>query len=306
MLQNLEKNKKLKPPPPSSSCATAAAASDTDLFNPGEQEEAQPDASDDKEDDTKKKAALETPEESSQARMSKEDEAAILAAVNEDLVAAELAAKESLSTRNDWDAFGQGEDDTASSEDGGHAGFDDYGGQTDHRVNVRHIASLPSDKRKEAIEEAKRRQRLRLRKEFMPAAANPGQFSQVQVTNFLRSSRLNLDISQMAKQAVERDNQGMEGQVMASDRTTRVSLIRENEQHDEDDDEEEEPFDRKRPAKRLNDRPRRKRIRRESVEESSASDDEVLWDDEESPTESAGNRGEPSLLLQPHSPISQN
>ena len=94
-------------------------------------------------------------------------------------------------------------------------------------LSIRHISSLSPDKRKDAIEEAKRRQRLRSRTEFMPAAAHPLQFSQVQVSNFLRSSRLNQSIVKMATQAAEQDNRGLRGDVMASDRTTRVELIRE-------------------------------------------------------------------------------
>ena len=93
--------------------------------------------------------------------------------------------------------------------------------------SVDHIASLSAVQRKDAIEEAQRRQRLQSRREFMPAAANPMDFSSAQVKNFLKTCRLNKDIHAVAKRAAEKDSHGLPGEVMASDRTTRVELIRE-------------------------------------------------------------------------------
>lgn len=95
--------------------------------------------------------------------------------------------------------------------------------------SVEHVSSLPPVQRKDAVEQAQRDQRLQSRKEFMPAAANPMEFSNVQLKNFLKSCKLNKNIVAMAKCAAIKDNHGVPGEGMASDGTTRVELIRENE-----------------------------------------------------------------------------
>ena len=107
--------------------------------------------------------------------------------------------------------------------------MDDFS-MEDEEAIVRNISNLPSSERKDAIERAKRKQRLRSRKEFMPAAANPQSFSEVQLTNFLRSTNLNKSIIKMATEAAKIDNHGLRGEAMASDRRTRVELIREDDE----------------------------------------------------------------------------
>jgi DNA excision repair protein ERCC-5 len=144
---------------------------------------------------------------------------------------------------NDWDmkpAAAQPEEHIDESEDDSDTEWkvvnDAAVENEDDEFLVNHIASLPANKRKEAIEDAKRRQRLRSRREFMPAAANPNDFSQVQLQNFLRSSRLNQSIVKMASAAAARDNHGLPGEAMASDPTTRLELIREDEEEEEKND----------------------------------------------------------------------
>jgi hypothetical protein len=159
--------------------------------------------------------------------------------------AAAAAARDE--TVNDWDiplpAAEDEEEKSNVSEDPQYETFNDFDGNNDnddsnnpnHDPNdFSYIASLPPSKRKEAIEKAKKQQRLQSRKEFMPAAANPADFSQVQLTNFLRSTHLNQSIKKMAVEIVNKDNtsQGLEGEVMASDPTTRIVLEREIDNED--------------------------------------------------------------------------
>ncbi|GKY98340.1 hypothetical protein MPSEU_000791600 [Mayamaea pseudoterrestris] len=100
--------------------------------------------------------------------------------------------------------------------------------QSDNHDNLdmSFLATLPPNRRKDAIEKAQRRHRIQSRKEHMPAAGDPFAFSQVQMANFLKSSRLNKSIQTSLAAAVKHDYQG--GDVMASDTTTRLELIRED------------------------------------------------------------------------------
>ena len=84
------------------------------------------------------------------------------------------------------------------------------------------VLSLDPVDRKEAIELAKKKQRLKSRGEFMPVASNAMEYSQAQVRNFLRSTQLNKDIVIMAKQAVKVDSHKNNGERVASDHTQRV------------------------------------------------------------------------------------
>jgi hypothetical protein len=79
-----------------------------------------------------------------------------------------------------------------------HHGYDDYQGRL---MDLNHIWSLPPNERKDAIEQAERQQRLQSRREFMPVAGDMVQYSQVQVTNFLRSAKLKQNIVKLAKQS---------------------------------------------------------------------------------------------------------
>lgn len=88
--------------------------------------------------------------------------------------------------------------------------------------DAEYVLSLDPVDRKEAIENAKKKQRLKSRGEFMPVAANAMEYSQAQVRNFLRSTQLNKDIVTMAKQAVKNDSKNHNGERVASDHTQRV------------------------------------------------------------------------------------
>ncbi|CAN0408161.1 unnamed protein product, partial [Scytosiphon promiscuus] len=62
---------------------------------------------------------------------------------------------------------------------------------------VQVIASLPDHVKKQVIEAAKRRQRMRSRAQYMPVAGNPAMYSQTQLSNFLRSKQLNSQVRQV-------------------------------------------------------------------------------------------------------------
>ena len=98
---------------------------------------------------------------------------------------------------------------------------------SDDIFDIDHVVSLNPVDRKEAIEMAQKEQRMRSRKEFLPVAANAQEYSQVQLRNFLRSSKLNKDIVKMAKKAVHKDSK-VNGEVTAADRTRRVIFEKEN------------------------------------------------------------------------------
>lgn len=218
-----------------------------------------------------------------------EDEAAILAAIREDMDEEE-AKKKGKKPANDWDevvvvdeavgdkaAENQDEDEVVEYEDfGGRQSRISFGNKP---IQVSEIASLPATERKEAIEAAKRHQRMQSRREFMPAAANPDKFSSVQMQNFLKSSRFNLDIKEMATAEAKLNNEHG-GDLMASDRSTRMSLIREDEEKEESDDVEEyDDLFKKRPAKR------QKLI---ELKDDSSDDDEIEWQEGEAEKTSAG------------------
>ena len=93
--------------------------------------------------------------------------------------------------------------------------------------NVESIVALPANQRKDAIEQAQRNLRIQSRKTFMPAAAHPLQFSNVQITNFLKSAQLNKTIVKAAQQAALRDATLGGGGIGASNRAMRVEIIRE-------------------------------------------------------------------------------
>ena len=174
---------------------------------------------------------------------SAEDEAAILAAIQEDLVVEQNTQEIQQRERNDFDAPFDGGSSCESEEEPtkqrtrqqqqqqhgtthsnppmgapksrrrrqnrgrrGKKTFTEYGLEVEEDVS--RISSLPHTDRKDAIEQVKRQQRLQSRQEYMPAAASPDQFSLVQLQNFLKSSQFNLDIARMATMAAASNNTG--------------------------------------------------------------------------------------------------
>jgi 5'-3' exonuclease len=99
-------------------------------------------------------------------------------------------------------------------------------------TSVSDIVNVALIDRKDAMESLLRQQRLQSRKEFIPAANNMMQFSQVQVQNFLKSCHLNQSIRKQMLHATNNNNSdtnhGCGGDIMASDTTTRLELIHEN------------------------------------------------------------------------------
>jgi 5'-3' exonuclease len=229
-------------------------------------------------------------------------------------------------TVNDWDiavamaAEEEEEEKSNVSEDPQYETFNDFGDNNNHDDgnhpnrdpnDYSYIASLPPSKRKEAIEKAKKQQRLQSRKEFMPAAANPADFSQVQLTNFLRSTHLNQSIKKMAVEIVNKDNtsQGLEGEVMASDPTTRIVLERET----DNDDNTSKNGKRKGPTKQLQQQQQQQRLgvakskhtftHNESEEEEE--EEEVDWEDDDDFNQKVGlsfEDSKPAARLHPLSP----
>jgi len=84
--------------------------------------------------------------------------------------------------------------DTSSCTDAFHAGDG-----TEFKIET--VANLSESKRKDVIEDAMKKRRLASRREFMKVASNPSGLSSCQLQNFLKSTRLNRDISKMAQQA---------------------------------------------------------------------------------------------------------
>lgn len=95
-------------------------------------------------------------------------------------------------------------------------------GIEDPKYSLQRISSMSAHARKDAIEDLKRQQRLLSRREFMPVAGQPQDYSQVQVRNFLRSSRLNQTIVKWAKDTASNQNHRLGGEAIASDATRRI------------------------------------------------------------------------------------
>ena len=99
----------------------------------------------------------------------------------------------------------------------------------DGDIDVHHVVALPHHLRKDVIEKAKRAQRLLSREEFMPVAANPDAYSQTQLRNFLRSSKLNKRIVEIGnKVSAGAGKDGIEGEIMASDSTRRIIFTKQS------------------------------------------------------------------------------
>ncbi|GMH82863.1 hypothetical protein TrST_g8978 [Triparma strigata] len=85
------------------------------------------------------------------------------------------------------------------------------------------LPSLPPSLRSDVISKAKAAARVRSRKEYMPVAADPGMYSEVQLRNFLRSSRFNKSVEKLAKEEVnELEGSKIEGSIVASDASKRI------------------------------------------------------------------------------------
>ena len=134
--------------------------------------------------------------------------------------------------QNDWDnpkpaLFGS--DDDGDSSSSGASNGEVQIPEDEEQLDIDAVLSLPASQRKDIIEKAKKQQRMRSRKEFMPAAANPEAYSQVQLRNFLRSSNLNKKINEMGAKAAKGEGvDGLEGEAIASDATRRFIFTKDS------------------------------------------------------------------------------
>lgn len=147
------------------------------------------------------------------------------------------------------------------------------------------VSSMASEsERKDAVEQARKSQRMLSRQEFMPAAANPEDFSSVQMRNFLKYCKLNKDIASMAKKVADRRSHG--NGFTAKSITSSVEFIQHQETDSEHELDETESVasDSSGPAPLLKKRIERKRMeslgsfRRLSNAKNDDSSEAISWD----------------------------
>ena len=97
----------------------------------------------------------------------------------------------------------------------------------EEHIDIEALASVPSKIRVGIIEKARIQQRLKSRKEFMSVAANPVNYSQCQLRNFLKASRLNQKVTKLA--SIVKGDDGIEGERIASDASKRFVFTKETE-----------------------------------------------------------------------------
>lgn len=95
----------------------------------------------------------------------------------------------------------------------------------EEHIDIEALASVPSKIRVGIIEKARIQQRLKSRKEFMSVAANPVNYSQCQLRNFLKASRLNQKVTKLA--SIVKGDDGIEGERIASDASKRFVFTKE-------------------------------------------------------------------------------
>lgn len=124
------------------------------------------------------------------------------------------------------------------------------------QFEIEQVASLKPSQRKDIVEDAQRRRRLQSRREFLKVASDPLGLSQCQLRNFLKSSKLNQDIAQMAKRAAqkEEEEEAEEETERNEDATDEEYVL------DEDEDEDGDIFNRKRKNKKKQPKHRLKKI----------------------------------------------
>jgi 5'-3' exonuclease len=183
--------------------------------------------------------------------------------------------------QSDWDAVvaveenEKGTNDTDENKDNNNNNNNNVETTDHHRAfsvshngfDVDYVASLPSIQRKDVIENARRQQRMQSRQEFMSVAANPQEFGSCQLRNFLRSTKLNKNIVQMAKQVVKKEGND---DTLASDRSRRIVF-------EKDDDVKQQKEPSKGKLERLSRISKKRKI--SLVASSSDSDDDVEWED---------------------------
>ena len=92
--------------------------------------------------------------------------------------------------------------------------------QNQDKLDIDYVAKLNSDERTSIIEDLKRKHYMESRREYLKVAYNPEQFGSTQITNFLKSTKLNKDISAMAKKATKIQEEQLK--TSNSDGTSRI------------------------------------------------------------------------------------
>jgi len=102
-------------------------------------------------------------------------------------------------------------------------------------INTASLLTLSSYERKGAIEKVRRDQRMQSRRECMSVAANPDEYSQAQVRNFLKSSNLNKKINEVGTKAANNQGSGgchhnLKGERIASDASRRIIFVKDGDE----------------------------------------------------------------------------
>jgi DNA excision repair protein ERCC-5 len=100
-------------------------------------------------------------------------------------------------------------------------------------LNIEVLASLPTEMRKQIIEELRRKERMKSRSTYIPVADNPSLYSQTQLSNFLKTSQLNRKFQKVQKalevEKAEGDLNIIEGRTIASQGDKRYRFLQLNE-----------------------------------------------------------------------------
>lgn len=194
-------------------------------------------------DDSNKPNDTADSEYAKQAQMLENDDRDILDILNDEEEAARRAREEELGEEtNDWDRavvtkLEKGQDDKQDKETDDSPPKWNYGRRTkkkgsassygafkqppNGKFDVDYVAALPSHERKDWVEEAQKNRRMQSRREFMKVAYDQEKFSQSQLQNFLKSTKLNQDIHKMATKAAKHESSEL-GVRQEGDRTKRI------------------------------------------------------------------------------------
>jgi DNA excision repair protein ERCC-5 len=100
-------------------------------------------------------------------------------------------------------------------------------------LNIEVLASLPTEMRKQIIEELRRKERMKSRSTYIPVADNPSLYSQTQLSNFLKTSQLNRKFQKVQNalevEKAEGDLNIIEGRRIASQGDKRYRFLQLNE-----------------------------------------------------------------------------
>jgi DNA excision repair protein ERCC-5 len=101
-------------------------------------------------------------------------------------------------------------------------------------LNVDVLSSLPPHVRKNIIEEARKKERMRSRNNYLPLASDPFLYSQIQLTNFLNSRKLNNKIDEVQKNIDKKEKKN--GVQIAAEGNKKYLLLKKNDKNFDVDD----------------------------------------------------------------------